>query len=97
MAAKKRRGAARKSANRPVKKAIARGKKAPVRAAKASKVSPRTRSLHRAIDGLFDAWHAAARRSGQPVSALEVARHKKFWKDALSRLESMFEPVSGLR
>jgi len=33
---------------------------------------------------------------GKLASAAEVARQKAFWKDALSRLEAMFEPVSGL-
>jgi len=29
-------------------------------------------------------------------SAAEVVRHKKFWKEALERLESLFEPVTEL-
>lgn len=33
---------------------------------------------------------------GKLKSAAEVARQKAFWKDALARLEAMFEPVSGL-
>ena len=33
---------------------------------------------------------------GKLKSAAEVARQKAFWKDALARLESLFEPVSGL-
>lgn len=33
---------------------------------------------------------------GKLASAAEVARQKAFWKDALARLEAMFEPVSGL-
>jgi hypothetical protein len=33
---------------------------------------------------------------GKLRSAAEVARQKAFWKDALARLEAMFEPVSGL-
>lgn len=33
---------------------------------------------------------------GKLSSPAEVARQKAFWKDALSRLEAMFEPVSGL-
>ena len=33
---------------------------------------------------------------GKLASTAEVARQKAFWKDALARLEAMFEPVSGL-
>lgn len=33
---------------------------------------------------------------GKLKSAAEVVRQKAFWKDALARLESMFEPLSGL-
>ncbi|HXF79672.1 MAG TPA: hypothetical protein VN598_12460 [Usitatibacter sp.] len=33
---------------------------------------------------------------GKLASPAEVARQKAFWKDALARLEAMFEPVSGL-
>jgi hypothetical protein len=33
---------------------------------------------------------------GKLKSAAEVMRQKAFWKDALARLETLFEPVSGL-
>lgn len=33
---------------------------------------------------------------GKLASAAEVARQKAFWRDALARLEAMFEPVTGL-
>jgi len=33
---------------------------------------------------------------GKLAGPAEVARQKAFWKDALARLEAMFEPVSGL-
>ena len=106
MAAKKRKGAARRSVRPPVKKVAGRKTKAPVRAAKArTRRSPQrntsrtaaTLTINDAIDQLFNTWHRAAEQSGRPVSAIEVARHKAFWKDALSRLESFFEPMSGLR
>ena len=105
MAAKKRKAAARKAVRRPVKKVVTRRKKPAVRATKARTRRPQrntsrtaaTLTINDAIDQLFNTWHRAAKRSGKPVSAIEVARHKKFWKDALSRLEAFFEPVSGLR
>jgi type III secretory pathway lipoprotein EscJ len=34
---------------------------------------------------------------GKLKSAAEVMRQKAFWKEALARLEALFEPVSGLR